>query len=239
MAENIKAMIVSYKADIEFLNLLEDLGIKIIFTKKHSNLPEPVDDHPDFVVRPLTKKIFLVDQDHFEYYQKELRKYGIQTIPAKNKIGAVYPEDVLLNSVFFKGYCVGRKDAMDPRLLEFIYRNNMEVISVKQGYANCSSLIAGENLLITQDKSIYKALLRYKLNVFLLPQGGIDLPGYSTGFIGGTYGMINDTAMVFYGDIERFLHKKELKKRLKEESIEIFCPEGIDFVDRGSMIGIY
>ncbi len=235
----IKGMIVSYKADPKFIKILEKLNIEVIFTKKHKNLPEPVDDHPDLVILPLEEKILLVEKNHYEYYKEKLEKYDIKIIPTKKSIGSIYPEDVLLNVACFKEYYIGKTDIIDLKAREYFKKKKRKPLLVNQGYANCSSLIASEDLLITQDKSIYKALIKEGLHSYLLPQGGIVLPGYSTGFIGGTYGMINDTVMVFYGDLDRFIHKEELKFLLEKESIDLIYPKGIEFVDRGSMIGIY
>lgn len=238
MNTKIRGMILSYKADPKLINILEKFNIEIILTKAHPFLPKEIDDHPDMTVLPLDKESFLVEKNHYHYYSEKLLKFGKKIIATEESVKDNYPYDIRLNIAQTENYFFGKEDYIDAKAWEYLERNGKEFYPVNQGYANCSSMIV-KNTMITQDKSIYKAAVKKNLEAYLLPQGGIALPGYSTGFIGGTYGMINDTVMVFYGDLDRFEHHKTLRSILEKKSIELLYPKGIDFFDRGSMIGIY
>lgn len=231
-------MIVSYKIDQETEEILDRLGIHIIKTQEVTNLPVEVSDHPDMVILPIRKDLFIVEKNQLNYYREMLKDYNINLIPSENSIHKKYPEDILLNFGVLKDSYIGRTDKVDPVAKYYLKENNKRGIYVPQGYGNCS-IIRYQDKVITQDKSIYKALKMNDIEVHLLPQGGISLPGYSTGFIGGTYGMINDTTMIFYGNLDRYVFRDQLKEFLEKDSMTLFYPKNVDFIDRGSMIGIY
>lgn len=238
MNAKIRGIILSYKADPSLIDILEERKIEIILTKAHPFLPKEIDDHPDMTVLPLDRETFLVEKNHYDYYFEKLSRFGKKVISTEKPINGNYPRDIRLNIAQMDKYFWGKEGFIDPWAKEYFENQGKEFIPVNQGYANCSSMIV-KNSIITQDKSIFKEACKKGIEVHLLPQGGIKLPGYSTGFIGGTYGMINDTVMVFYGDPAGFEHQKILRQILEDKSVDLIYPKEIDFLDRGSMIGIY
>ena len=88
-----------------------------------------------------------------------------------------------------------------------------ELINVKQGYAQCSTVTVGENAIITQDPSIYKAATAHGIDALKISDGGVALRGYDTGFIGGASGALG-SHVVFCGNLS--LHADG-------EKISAFC----------------
>ena len=231
-----QAMIVSYKIHPKVEEIFENHNIKLIKTEPHPGLPKEIQDHPDLVLLPIHKKKWIVDKKLHAYYENCVKDYGITLIPTVKSLKNTYPEDCLLNVGSFQNYLIGKKDIYDPMVLE--YFKGKQWIQVKQGYGYCS-MISFEDFVITGDKGIYKRLKEKNLKVYLLPQGKIALPGYDTGFLGGSYGMINPKKIVFYGDLSKYPYHKELEEILSKEKGEFLFPDGVDFIDRGSMINIY
>ena len=54
--------------------------------------------------------------------------------------------------------------------------------------------------MITADCGIAKALSDVGTDVLVIPSGGIELPGYDYGFIGGA-SAVTDESVIFFGDI--------------------------------------
>ncbi|MBP3293589.1 MAG: hypothetical protein J6N32_07530, partial [Clostridia bacterium] len=67
--------------------------------------------------------------------------------------------------------------------------------SRKQGYTGCSCLVTGD-AVYTFDRGIVKSLRREDIPYVLLEEGGISLPGYDCGFLGGACGYHDGTIVV-------------------------------------------
>ena len=92
---------------------------------------------------------------------------------------------------------------------------------VAQGYAGCSALACGD-LLLTADPSIKEAVTDRGGEVLSLSPGGIDLPGYDTGFIGGAGGYVDGHA-VFFGDVHRHPDGNRIADALAIRGIVCHC----------------
>lgn len=232
-----KKLIVSYKADKEFFDMLEKLELEYIITKKLKTLQKPVDDHPDMVIHPISKNKLIVEKTLYDYYKKILGE-EICLIKSEDKLKEKYPDDILLNVSRVDDMFFHKKDFIDKKLRQELIDLGLKEIFVNQGYSRCSTMVIGENIVITQDYKLHKTYIKNNIKSYLIPFGGISLPGYDTGFIGGSCGMINSKELIFYGDIDRYIHGDILKRILKENDISYNCPKDIDFIDRGSIIAI-
>lgn len=132
--------------------------------------------------------------------QEMLRLSGFETYDA-NSLGSEYPNDCKLNSAIFGKYILLNEKAAAPILLQYVEENNLTVIHTRQGYANCSVLIAAKDAIITADEGIADALNDYDIDVLKINPGNIFLPGYDTGFIGGVGGMIEKGIMGTAGSL--------------------------------------
>ena len=54
------------------------------------------------------------------------------------------------------------------------------------------------------------------IDVLLLPPGDIILPGLNYGFIGGGCGLIEEGLLAFYGHLDNYLYRNEVKVFLKK-----------------------
>ncbi len=235
--KKIKAAIVSYKSSKEFKNLLNSLNIDVIETLPLKNLDSPVNDHPDMVSHPIDDRSIVVYYEHYNYYKEKLFKYNINVIPSNDFLEKKYPKDILLNISRVGSYYFYKEDCIDTNLNNEL-RKEIIPVTVSQGYAKCSSMIIKDNTVITTDLKLHKKYKGLNLNSYLLPPKDINLPGYSTGFIGGTCGNIGKDELIFYGNLEKYKYYDKLKEILDYENIKYYYPKTDSFIDRGSIIGI-
>ena len=233
----VKAVIVSYKISEGFEQLLTNLKIDIIKTEPIYEIDVPVRDHPDMAVHPIDYKKIVVYNKHETYYREKLKKYGVEVIPSSNKLNKLYPNDIALNVSRTNDYYFYKENCIDLSIEKNLIGNSKPIL-VKQGYSKCSSLIIGNNLVITSDKGLCNTYLNNGVKCYLIPFGEIYLTGYDTGFIGGCGGMISEDELLFYGNLERYKYSDKLVEILKNENIKYYYPKDCEFIDLGSIIGI-
>ena len=114
--------------------------------------------------------------------------------------------------------------AADESVLAFCRERNIELINVRQGYTQCSTLVIAENAVVTADKTIEKALCRSGAEVLLIEAGDIRLEGFSYGFIGGA-GFADNGVTYFFGDITKHPDYGRIEAfcRKHHSKIEIVC----------------
>jgi hypothetical protein len=118
-----------------------------------------------------------------------------------NELGPGYPADILFNAACTGLFFIHSLKHTSPELLKKALSLGMMTIDVKQGYTKCSTVIVDEHSLITYDEGIASACAGINsLDVLLVSPGGVSLPGYPTGFIGGASGRIGDE-VIFNGDL--------------------------------------
>lgn len=181
-------------------------------------LAPPVSSHPDMLITIINKTLFC----HNEYYKIAADKIdfilslcGLDLICVNSPRGAVYPLDVGLNTLVLQNQqkLIARRDALAPELLPYLAANT------KQGYAGCSSLYI-KNTLVTADPSMIQAAQKCDIPVHRLPQGGILLPGYNTGFIGGCGG-VWENAVYLFGNPDSCAQGHALKKYCQHVNIAV------------------
>ena len=121
-------------------------------------------------------------------------------------------------------------------LLEEAKRLNLETIHVPQGYARCSILPVDENSIITSDRGVAAACTQ--LDVLLISPGRIELPGYNTGFIGGTGGRAGKD-IVFNGDLSAHPDFEIIKEFIESRGLQCVWTTDMPLTDIGSVIEEY
>ncbi len=130
----------------------------------------------------------------------------------------------------------------EPKILEWIEKENLQKIPISQGYANCSIAVINENSAIVADAKIAETLRKYKIDVLCLD----DLPDiklwnnqneYSKmrGFIGGAMARIEDKIMVF-GDLRKIDKQGKIRDFIQNYGLELVDFEGLDVVDYGGIV---
>ncbi len=141
----------------------------------------------------------------------------------KTVLHSPYPHDVAYNVFSHGGRLYARTDTLDAAVIDSAKEQGSPLRHVRQGYAGCGALSCGD-FVLTADPSLAEALLADGAAVVRLRPGGICLPGYGYGFIGGAAGYCVRTA-IFFGDVETHPDGAQLR--------EVFDAHGIGTLSLG------
>lgn len=177
----------------------ERMGCKVIILPPCPALPRPLASHADLLICHMGDRIYTF-RDYYQTAAAELDHIaaagGCSISFLEAAPGDSYPQDVPL--------CirqVGRYVISNPRTAPELCRTataaGLIPIYTRQGYTACSALAVG-NGVMTADSGIKKAAEAAGLAVLEITQGGILLPGYDYGFIGGTCGVCPERGEVWF-----------------------------------------
>ena len=161
------------------------------------------------------------------------QRCGIRVITTEKSPGNTYPHDVTCNGLLYGGKLYGKLSALAPEILRLADDSGIEAVNVAQGYAGCSALACGD-ILLTADPSVRNAVSERNGSVLSLSPGGIDLPGYDTGFIGGAGGYADGHA-VFFGDVRRHPDGDRITQALSARGIVCHCLGERELTDFGGI----
>lgn len=168
-------------------------------------LAPEVASHPDMIMLPVGDKLFcharyLAQKDCDDIVAEIASRANFTVHATAEQTCEKYPHDVLFNAALVGDVLICSEYTSKDVICE-AERKNLTLVKVKQGYSKCSSAVIGDSAIITADAGIYRAALNNGIDALLISAGGIDLPGYDTGFIGGTCGY-DDGKLFFCGDVE-------------------------------------
>lgn len=170
------------------------------------------------------------------YYKNALSPYGFEIIEGKRSIGRHYPSDSAYNVGIVGKKCFLNKSVCDELLYEILISEGYEIIEIRQGYSKCSICPIDEKAFITGDTSIAKAGEKAGLDVLLISNDGISLPGFSNGFWGGSCGMGDSDELLVNGEVDSLPSGKEITTFLKHRNIKIKNLKKGEVLDIGSII---
>jgi len=192
----------------------------------------PVRCHPDMIFAVPEERLFLSAR----YYRRNTAVIdriaslaGRTVCPVEVKRSERYPDDVAFNVTVWRDALICRPDVTCRALLGFAESRGYRIVPVKQGYAGCSCLVT-DDAVLTFDRGIQKSLERAEIPCVLLPDGGIALPGYNCGFIGGAGGYFGG-AVYLYGNADLL----PCADRLKSAGYRIVSLSGAPVTDYGGI----
>lgn len=232
----VKAVLLA-DSNIEIQHALNNCAVKTISITAHESMYQAVCKHPDMQVLHLGNNYVLCSNPN-AYYCITLKKIGFNIIYTKNSIKELYPFDVLVNCVIIKNNIICNKNYIDPIIIDYAKKLDLNLIHTKQGYTKCSVCVVSQNAIITSDKSIYKSATNHGIDVLLIRPGHIILEGLDYGFIGGASGLIDKNILAFTGNIELHPDFKDIKLFLDKYSVKYVCLTDGKLKDVGSLIPI-
>ncbi len=175
----------------ELLAALEAYG-QTVRMPSYEKLPIPVCAHPDLLCF-YDGKVLFTFAEYYEAHRALFDTLPVTIMPLILEAGA-YPNDLHFDQLLYKGHLIGRAGCIPTALAE-----RYPCAFVKQGYARCSALPFGGQLL-TADGGIARAARALGGTVLELTAGSIVLAGYDYGFIGGA-GTVIGEQILFFGDL--------------------------------------
>ena len=199
-----KTIIVDNRITAKCERSLMKEGFNLIKLPADVDLGTAVSSHPDTVLFYANREIITTADycDIASYVFSDIREYcpDVKISFTCDTREAVYPKDCIMNALVIGKKIFCKKDSVSRAILSFAANHGYEVINTSQGYAACTTLAFGEHA-ITSDRGLASLLENNGISVTLIEQGGISLPPYEYGFIGGASGVVG-SKVYFFGDIK-------------------------------------
>lgn len=191
------------------------------------SFPKPTAAHPDMQLLRLGDTVVCAKGGEIPFATNES-----ESIP-----GEVYPDDVLLNACLVGKKLFAKEDTLDLKVKSICTEKGIDIVSVSQGYAKCSTLVIGDNAIICADTGIVKAAACHGLDTLLITPGNIRLDGYNYGFIGGASHYDEDLKLVFfYGDLSKHPDASRIMSFIKEKGADYVCCDKNELTDCGGAV---
>lgn len=172
--------------------------------------------------------------EKYPYVADHLREVcGLKILFSDGERSREYPNDVMLNVLVCGNTAFSLEKYTCREVKELLLRGHINLINVRQGYAACSTLAFG-NRLITADRSILRTAVDAGIEVLDISQGGISLPGYNEGFIGGASGVCENT-VYFTGDVKLHPDGEKILRFIQKGGFEVVCLSRGELCDVGGI----
>ena len=216
-------------------SIFNKFAIKVVSATENKLLDAPISKHADILANYVGKSTFLADINQVELCNF-IEDYDGKSVLIDN-IQSPYPNDCLLNFADIGDYIICNKSILTEQIVKYLPKK--EIIDVKQGYSKCSVCICNHNTVITDDISIYNALLQYdNINSLLVEKGSVRINEYNYGFIGGCCGLIDKNLLLFNGDLSTHTDFDKIEKFLYDNNVKYIDIKGKPLTDIGSIIPI-
>ena len=180
-----------------------------------STVAEPIRNHPDLLYCRLKEDVIFMGNDQL--------------------LTPEYPGDIIYNGFSTGKYFIHDLRYTDEQLLKAVEELGLIPVNVKQGYACCSIVPVDEDSIITADRGIAKAAEAAGITVLTVSPGHVELPGYDTGFLGGTSGKVGDE-IIFNGDLSAHQDFRAIRDFIEARGLRIKYFENYPLRDIGSII---
>ena len=219
---------------------LERLGFSVLKLPAHKKLPAPLASHTDMLVFHLDDTL-LFPADYLEEHPKIdafIRDGGkdIKILRADINLEKSYPHDAAMNALVLGRRVYARKGSVCPDIIKLAEDEGFEVVFVKQGYPACTVLSLG-NAAVTADEGMLRAIAESGTTVYKIKDGGIALPPYEYGFIGGACGVFEGTVYTL-GDINTHPDAELIKAAAAREGLTLVSLSDEELRDLGGIVFI-
>lgn len=191
-------------------------GFYPIRLPRHPSLPDAISSHPDSLIFYHGKELFAPAEycDIAPYVFTDIRERhpDIRIHFTSDELGKIYPNDCKMNALCINNRLFANLSSLSESISDYAKEMGFELINTKQGYPACTTLSFNGSAL-TSDKGLAKTLSANGISVTLIQNGGISLPPYEYGFIGGASGVFRDK-VYFLGD-----HKSHPSDEIIEKTL--------------------
>jgi len=226
--------LISYEAEVYAKALEHDFDV--LRLPSDDRLDIPVASHADMNVFLFGESAILSSRyaERFPYVADHLREVcSLKVLLSEREISREYPNDVMLNVLICGNTAFSLEKYTCSEVKEVLLRERIKLINIRQGYAACNALAFG-NRLITADRSILKAAVDAGIEVLEISRGGISLPGYNEGFIGGASGVCGNTVF-FTGNVKLHPDGEKILRFVQKGGFEVVCLSSGELYDVGGI----
>lgn len=227
-------IIVSDDIYTDTLDNLHSMGYEVIFSYKNNNVCKYLSEHADMQIVNIGNKNLICAPECFNYYKEKLKKYSLNLIQGNTYLSCNYPDDIAYNIIVSEDLAIHNFKYTDAVLLSYI--KDKKIINVSQGYTACTLCPVSENAFITADVGMYRTLISHGMDVLCISQGGIELPGFDYGFIGGASFMADKGTLAFNGCIEKHPDYNRIKEFCARRDVRLLSLSANKLMDIGSFV---
>lgn len=190
-------------------------GFSLLTLPASKRLSAPVSHHPDTVLARLGRDIYCPEDYFFEngdFFQRltALCK-GLRVHPLSRRHEGRYPEECAYNMLTAAHTVYFNERALAPEIAAAAREMGYRTVFTRQGYAACTVLMLGPRRAITADAGMARVLKENGVRVLLIREGGILLPPYGYGFIGGASGVFGNT-VYFFGEVRKHPSYEDMRQ---------------------------
>lgn len=198
---------------------LKRLGYRCVIVEKSQFLPSGISSHPDLFMCKLGCR-----PDSPVYL-------GEREVPK-----SPYPHDVGYNAACTGKYFIHNLAATDYGLRQTADEMGLILVDVKQGYTKCNIVVLDDTSLITSDGGIQKELSQYgDLDCLLIEPGHVALPGFESGFVGGSCGRVGNQ-IIFHGALRAHPNFLSIRYFIESKGLRPVWFDEFPLTDIGSII---
>ncbi len=209
---------------------------RVYETVRHPVLPGPESFHPDMQLFSAGDGRMVCCPELYAHYRGLLPARVL--LCGRTPLRADYPHNIAYNALRVGSRLFCLRAHTDPVILRMAEESGWTVVDVKQGYANCSAVAAGENALVTADPSIADAALRQGMDVLRISSGHIRLAGYPFGFIGGCCGRISDGRLYILGSLDSHPDAARIAVFFQAHGVTAVCVPKQPLSDYGALLRV-
>ena len=217
----------------KYKKTLEKHG-RVVVLPRSASVAAPTGTHPDTLIGSVGGTLFVPRGE--AALTDVLKGANIDFCVTERPLSGGYPAACALNFFTLGDLFVGRIDTVAPEALAAAKSAGLDTVDVRQGYAHCATAVVGGGA-ITSDEGIFRALSDRGVKTLLIEAGGIELPPYEYGFIGGTSGMIDDGTVFFFGSLDAHPSGGEIRAFCVSRGVDIVEGEG-KLDDAGGFIAL-
>ena len=172
-------------------------GFNVIKLPPSKNLSSPIASHPDMLIFKHENNL-ITSADYCDtaaYIFTDIREYSpaARILFSNDVQEKAYPKDAIFNALVIGKHLFCKTDTVSGAILEYSKFANLTVHHVNQGYPACTVRALNSENAITADEGMANAMESVGINITRIRNGGISLPPYQYGFIGGAAGVFGDS----------------------------------------------
>lgn len=215
---------------------LKSKGCQLIEIRKTGAVYDAVSSHADIYLCRVGGGL-IVAPEQLPFICDALTACRVEFAPGASRLGFRYPMNVKYNAAQIGRRLIHNTDYTDPVILDKARSAGLELIRVKQGYTKCNLVLVDEKSAITSDMGLSAALQRYEIDVLLISQGHVALPGFRYGFLGGASGRVGDE-IIFNGNLSAHPDFDKIKAFIGQRGLRTVWFEEYPLEDVGSIIQV-
>ena len=166
---------------------LKKLNYHVAEVPLHKKLQNPVKGHADmmFFACFSGSRPQIAYEPCLENIAALLRQNGYRCLKGSPIQSSKYPKNIIYNACSIDGCIIHYRGNIEKNIKMLKAKH----VLVNQGYSKCSIVPVNKKSIITSDKGIKEAWENSGGKALLVSPGHVKLPGYKSGFIGGTAGV--------------------------------------------------